>query len=118
MDPNFAKHFATDWIDSWNSRDLPRVLVHYSDDFEMTSPFIISIAKEPSGLLKGKTAVADYWTKALAMVQNLRFELITTLIGVNSITLYYKNQAGRFVAEVCHFGYDHKVNKAFAHYSE
>jgi hypothetical protein len=118
MDATFAKHFATDWIDSWNCRDLQRVLAHYSDDFEMTSPIIIRVTNEPTGHLKGKSVVADYWTKALALHPNLHFELITILLGVKSITLYYKNHAGKFVAEVFHFGPDLKVRKAFAHYSE
>lgn len=118
MDPTFAHHFAADWIDSWNTRDLPRVLSHYSDDFEMTSPVIIRVVNEPTGHLKGKAAIADYSTKALAAIPNLHFELISTLIGVNTITLYYKNHAGKFSAEVFHFGPDQKVHKSFAHYTE
>ncbi len=118
MDPNFAQQFAADWIDSWNSRDLPRVLSHYSEDFEMTSPHIIHIANEPSGHLKGKPAVAAYWSKALELISSLNFELISTLIGVNSITLYYKSAGGRLAAEVFHFGPDQKVHQAYAHYAE
>lgn len=118
MDPTFAQHFAADWIDSWNTHNLPRVLAHYSDDFEMTSPIIIRVVNEPTGRLKGKAAVADYWTRALATRPNLHFDLISTLIGVNTITLYYKTDTGRFSAEVFHFGPDQKVHKSFAHYSE
>lgn len=42
LENNFAEHFAADWIDSWNSNDLGRILSHYTDDFEMTSPVIIT----------------------------------------------------------------------------
>ena len=38
----FAERFATDWIAAWNSHDLDRVLTHYEDDFEMSSPLIAS----------------------------------------------------------------------------
>jgi midasin (ATPase involved in ribosome maturation) len=34
LDKSFAEHFATDWIDSWNSHNLKRILAHYKDDFE------------------------------------------------------------------------------------
>jgi len=112
----FAEHFANDWIDSWNNHDLQRILSHYTDDFEMTSPVIIQLANEPSGTLKGKTAVADYWAKALQLIPDLHFELITTLVGVNSITLYYQGAKGRLAAEVFHFNDEQKVIKAFAHY--
>jgi hypothetical protein len=116
IDKKFAEHFARDWIESWNSHDLDRILTHYSDQFEMSSPFIIDLAGEPSGTLKGKDAVGAYWARALSLIPDLRFELVTTLIGVNSITLYYKGTRG-LAAEVFHFGPDQKVSRAYAQYA-
>lgn len=116
MNPIFAEHFANDWIDSWNSHDLQRILSHYTDDFEMTSPVIVQLTNESSGTLRGKTAVADYWAKALQLIPDLHFELITTLVGVNSITLYYQGAKGRLAAEVFHFNDEQKVIRAVAHY--
>jgi ketosteroid isomerase-like protein len=116
IDKKFAEHFAREWIDAWNSHDLDRILPHYADQFEMSSPMIIQIAREPSGMLKGKDAVGAYWAKALQLIPDLRFELVTTLIGANSITLYYRGHRG-MSAEVFHFGHDRKVVKAFAHYA-
>ncbi|MDD5286849.1 MAG: nuclear transport factor 2 family protein [Desulfuromonadaceae bacterium] len=113
----FAEHFADEWIDAWNDHDLDRILSHYADDFEMSSPVIIQIAGEPSGMLKGKDAVGAYWARALALIPDLWFELVTTLVGVNSITIYYRGARRRLAAEVFHFGPDGKVLKAFAHYA-
>ena len=118
MDKLFAEHFAADWIESWNAHDLDRVLSHYADDFEMSSPVIIQIAGEPSGTLRGKAAVGAYWRKALQMIPDLKFELVSVLTGVSSITICYKGARGRLAAEVFHFGSDRKVTKAFAHYAE
>jgi SnoaL-like protein len=115
IDKTFAEHFASDWIDSWNSHDLSRILAHYADSFEMFSPVIVQIAGEPSGTLKGKSAVGAYWAKALQVNPDLRFSLLSTLIGVNSITLYYRSVRG-LAAEVFHFGPDQKVVRAYAHY--
>ena len=117
MDKAFVEHFATDWIDSWNAHDLDRILSHYSDQFEMSSPVVIQVAGEPSGTLQGKVAVRAYWKKALELIPDLHFELIQVLAGVNSITVYYKGARGRLAAEVFHFGPDQKVTKAFAHYA-
>lgn len=117
VDKKFAEQFASEWIDSWNSHDLDRILSHYSDQFEMSSPVIIQIAGEPSGTLKGKVAVGAYWAKALQLIPDLRFELLSTLIGVNSVTLYYKGARGRLAAEVFHFDTDRKVSRAYAHYA-
>jgi SnoaL-like domain len=117
LDKAFADHFAVDWIASWNSHDLDRILSHYIDDFEMTSPVIIKVAQEPSGTLKGKENIGAYWAKALQLVPDLHFELVTTLIGVNSITLYYQGVRG-LSAEVFYFNQDGKVTKAYAHYAQ
>lgn len=118
IDKKFAEHFAQEWIDSWNSHDLSHILSHYADDFEMSSPVIVAIAGEPSGILKGKEKVATYWAKALQLLPDLPFELMSILIEVNSITLYYRGARRRLAAEVFHFGPDEKVVKAFAHYAD
>ena len=118
MDKAFVEHFAADWVASWNAHDLERILAHYAEDFEMTSPVIVQIAGDPSGTLRGKKAVGAYWQKALQLLPDLRFELISLLVGVASATLYYKGARGRLVAEVFHFGPDGKVVRALAHYAE
>jgi hypothetical protein len=116
MDKAFAEHLAADWIESWNAHDLRRVLSHHADDFEMSSPVIIQVAAEPSGTLRGKGAVGAYWAKALKLIPDLHFELISVLVGVTSITLCYKGTRGRLAAEVFHFGARQMVSRAFAHY--
>lgn len=115
IDKTFAEHFAHEWIAAWNSHDLERILSHYAEDFEMTSPFIVQVAGEPAGKLKGKKAVGAYWAKALALNPQLRFELISVLVGIDSIALYYRGTRG-LAAEVFHFDADRFVTKAFAHY--
>jgi hypothetical protein len=115
IDKAFADHFAADWIDAWNKRDLVRVLSHYADDFEMSSPLIIKVTGEPTGTLKGKEAVGAYWAKALQSIPSLQFELVATLVGVDSITLYYNSVRGPS-AEVLHFDHEGKVSRAYAHY--
>jgi ketosteroid isomerase-like protein len=117
MAPGFAERFAKEWVAAWNAHDLDRVLSHYEDDFEMSSPVIVSMVGEPSGTLRGKPAIRAYWAKALKLLPNLRFELLTALAGVNSVTVYYKGHRG-LVAEVFHFGASGKVSKAYAHYAE
>ena len=101
ISPAFARSFADDWIAVWNAHDLDRILVHYADDFEMRSPSIITIAGEPSGVLKGKANVAAYWAKALK-TPNLTYELIDVFAGVGSITVHWR-RPGREVIEVMEF---------------
>lgn len=112
ISPQFAAQFAEEWVAVWNSRDLDRILAHYADDFEMASPYIAAITGEPSGVLKGKAAVAAYWAKALARLPTLRFELYSIL----SVVIYYKGVSG-MVAELFSFNPSGKVSRSSAHYA-
>jgi hypothetical protein len=111
----FAGHFADDWIAAWNSHNLEQILSHYEEDFEMSSPMIRVIYEEPSGRLKGKQAVGDYWALALERNPDLNFTLHHTLIGAQSITLVYDGLRG-LVAETFLFSDTGKVAAAFAQY--
>ena len=82
----------------------------------MTSSAIVPLMNEPFGSLIGKDAVRSYWAKALELIPDLHFELSTTLVGGNSITLYYQGPLG-MSAECFHFGSDQKVHRSFAHYA-
>lgn len=113
----FAQHFAEDWVESWNTHDLDRVLSHYTEDFEMTSPYIVAVAGEPSGTLKGKDKVGAYWSAALKKFTDLHFDLIDVLYSMNSVTVYYHSVSrGSKVLEFFMFDESGKVCKAIAHY--
>lgn len=111
----FADHFAEEWISAWNSHDLDAILSHYTDDFVMSSPRIAVLANEPSGTLRGKDAIRAYWKKALDLAPDLRFKLISTFVGADSIVLHYRGVRG-LGAEVFFFNADGKVARAAAHY--
>jgi ketosteroid isomerase-like protein len=114
IDYEFALKCTAEWIESWNAHDLDRILSHYADDFEMSSPVIAQAGGEASGVMRGKERVRAYWSAAFERHPDLRFEHITTLAGVNSVTLYYRGVRG-LSAEVFEFGPGGKVIKAFAH---
>ena len=46
-----GRALAEEWIASWNSRDLDRILSHYTDDLEFSSIYILEFAGEPTGTL-------------------------------------------------------------------
>jgi ketosteroid isomerase-like protein len=116
IDRQFAERFAQEWVEAWNSHDLDRILAHYSEDFEFSSPRIIDLMGERTGTLVGKAAIRPYWAKALARAPELRFEVQTVLAGINSLVLYYKGSKGRLAAEVFEFDERGVVRKSAAHY--
>lgn len=112
----FAHAFAKDWIDSWNSHDLKRILSHYSDDFEMNSPLIVTRMGKSDGKLVSKKLVAEYWAAGLIAFPHLKFELKSVFTGATSITILYVGAAGGYVTETFVFGNDLRVVQAFANY--
>lgn len=113
--PDFAQRFAEDWIGSWNSHDLDRILAHYTDDFEMSSPVIARLMNQPSGTLRGKEAIRAYWSKAIAQHPDLRFELVHVLIGASSVVIVYRGHRG-LAAEAFWFEDSDRASRAAAHY--
>jgi hypothetical protein len=113
--PEFANQFAQEWLSAWNSHDLEAILTHYADDFEMISPYIVTIAGDPSGTLYGKKEIGQYWAAALAKYPGLYFDLRQVLIGVQSIVIYYQGISG-MAAETFVFNQEGKVIKSIAHY--
>ena len=117
IDQQWAQAFANDWIASWNAHDMDRILSHYTDDFEMSSPLIVERLGVPEGKLKGKKAVGEYWRPGLSMSPPLQFELIDVLVGMESITLYYKSVGRRLVAETLFINRSGKATRGIAQWS-
>ena len=118
-----AAEFAQEWIAAWNSHDLNRILAHYSDDFEITTPMIKMTLGGDTGTLKGKKAIGAYWQAALKKMPDLHFELIDVTEGVDSIAVYYKSVLDKLAVEVMFFDGDigadfsnKQVSKVVVHY--
>ena len=112
-----AQTFANEWIESWNSHDLDRILTHYSDDFEITTPMIKTFLGIETGTLKGKQNIKEYWTAALKKLPNMHLELVDVVISIDSIALYYKTVMEKMAIEVMFFDSSGKINKAIAYYT-
>jgi ketosteroid isomerase-like protein len=117
IDRQWAQAFASDWIASWNSHDMERILAHYTDDFAMSSPLIVERLGLPEGKLKGKKAIRAYWQPGLSLDPPLQFELIEVFVGMEAITLYYNNVGRRLVAETLFINSSGKATRGMAQWS-
>ena len=68
-------------------------------------------------MIRGKDALRGYWTRALELVPELRFELIGVYTGVGSIVINYRNQRGGLVNEVLFFDDDGLVRQGHGTYA-
>ncbi len=110
--------FADEWIAAWNAHDLEKILSHYADEIEFTSPFVVRLFNESSGTLRGKDRLRAYFAKGLAAYPDLRFELLHTLTSIQSVVLYYRSVKNLLAAEVMFFDPQEKVAQVVAHYTE
>ncbi|HLO41326.1 MAG TPA: nuclear transport factor 2 family protein [Phycisphaerales bacterium] len=113
-----ADAFARQWIRAWNSRDIEQILQHYTDDVVVSSPLIKAIAGEPSGTLRGKHAVRDYWSRALSANPDLHFVLQHVGVGINSVILKYRSVIDLLATEFMELTPDRKISRVAAHYNQ
>lgn len=113
----FALYFAKEWIEAWNSHNLKKILSHYSEKIEFSSPFIITLLGNSSGTIRGKKELKSYFEKGLSTYPDLHFKLIQVLSGVSSLTLYYESVKGMRAAEVMVLNEKSKITSVTAHYS-
>ncbi len=118
MDQSRAEHFAKDWIDAWNARDLVRILSHYADDIVFHSPRIALVMMEPVDKVTGKDALARYWGQALSQAKDLHFTLERIYVGSDSLTIAYRNHRGQNAAETFVFDGQGLVTESIATYSQ
>ena len=115
-EPSQLTALGREWIAAWNAHDLERVLALYAEDFEMTSDKIPALGFDALGTLHGKESVRAYWSKALTMIPNLRFELIDTYVSPDSIVVFYQNERGSRICEYLRVNADGKIRQGSANH--
>ena len=101
-----ADRFACEWCAAWNAHDVEAVLAHFHDDVVFTSPVAARVVPESGGVVRGKDALRQYWSTALAAVPELHFEVVATYIGTQAVVINYRNHRGQLVNEVLIFDGD------------
>jgi hypothetical protein len=113
-----ADTFVREWIAAWNARDLERVLAHWADDCEFTSPLVVKLTGDASGTVRGKAALRAYWKRGLEANPELRFDHERTWVGHDSVVIGYRNHRGQTCAETIRLGPDGRAIAGFAHYRD
>jgi hypothetical protein len=112
-----AQDFAQEWIEAWNSHDLERILDHYTEDVEVTSPLAEAVLGPGRLTVRGKPALRHYWGKALARYPDLRFVLYRAYAGSHSVVLHYQSIQGLVGAECMELDAEGRIYRVLAHYA-
>jgi hypothetical protein len=102
MDQAEAQAFAQQWVKDWNAHDVDALLEHFTDDVVFTSPVAIRILGG-DGVIRGKAALRKYWSEGIRLIPDLHFEVLALYVGIKTLVINYRNQAGGVVSEVLTF---------------
>jgi hypothetical protein len=111
-----ALELAGEWIAAWNAHDLDRIMAHYDDAVELTSPVAARWLGTADGRVIGRANLRAYFQRGIEAYPELQFHLLDVLVGVNSVVLYYKNQEERRTAEFMEFSASGRVTRVVANY--
>lgn len=109
-------NFAQEWLNAWNSRNLNKIMDHYSENIDFVSPIIRQMGINAEGKIANKNELRGYFVKALQKYPDLHFEFYHELKGVNSTVLFYKSVNNSLSAEYMELNREGKVCKVRAHY--
>ena len=104
--------FGNLWIQGWNQRDPEAVLSHYADDVEFQSPLVVTLLGEPTGIVRGKQDLREYFRQALAAFPgDLQIVLLGVYRGVNTRLVHFEAN-GKKAIEVMELDSGGKVRRA------
>jgi hypothetical protein len=112
-----AWDLARNWVAGWNAHDLDRIMMHYDEAVELTSPVAAQLLKKADGKVVGKANLRAYFHHGLQAYPDLQFRLEDVLWGINSVILYYANQKGTRTAEFMELSANRKVMRVVANYN-
>ncbi|MDF0673532.1 MAG: nuclear transport factor 2 family protein [Nitrospira sp.] len=112
-----ADQLAREWLESWNSHNLGRIMGHYNEQIEFVSPFVVKLLNDRTGTVRGKEALIDYFSKGLAKYPNLTFHLHKVFLGVRSLTVYYESVNNLMAAETMELDDRGLITRVLAHYA-
>src|SRR6201986_4958259 len=98
MDHAEAQAFAEQWVKDWNEHDVDALLEHFTEYVTFSSPVAIRIFGG-DGVLRGKEALRRYWSEGVRLIPDLHFEVLALYVGVSTLVINYRNQAGGVVSE-------------------
>ncbi len=102
VDQTEARAFAEQWVADWNAHDVGALLAHFTDDVVFTSPVAIRMLGG-DGVIRGKEALRTYWSEGIRLIPDLHFEVLAVYVGISTLVINYRNQAGGVVNEVLTF---------------
>jgi hypothetical protein len=114
-----ADRFASSWLAAFNARDVDAIMAHYAEGIEHSSPTVVRLLREPSGIVRGKAALRAYFVKALdAAGPSLHYATTRVYAGAHVVTILYDRSGGKLVAETFHLDEHGLILRSYVAHAE
>ncbi len=83
------KQIATKWFQAFNEHHLENLLSLYDDNAQHFSPKLKIRKPETQGLIKGKSALREWWQDAFDRLPSLQYEVIKLTADEEQVFMEY-----------------------------
>ncbi len=90
MHPN--KQIAHKWLEAFNQHNLEELLSLYTDNAEHYSPKLKIHQPQTNGLIKGKTALRNWWKDAFERLPKLHYQILKLTADKEQVFMEYIRQ--------------------------
>ncbi|RYG50804.1 MAG: nuclear transport factor 2 family protein [Chitinophagaceae bacterium] len=84
-----TEHIANQWMLAFNAKDIESLLALYDDNAQHYSPKLKVREPETNGLIKGKTAMRQWWQGAFENMPTLFYKIISLTANEDRVFMEY-----------------------------
>lgn len=104
MTPEKLQSIAFKWIETFNNKELEKLLALYDEDAVHFSPKLKIRKPESNGLVSGKDALREWWKDAFDRLPSLNYKVTSLTANGDRVFMEYirevDNEEKMLVAEV------------------
>jgi ketosteroid isomerase-like protein len=89
MTPEKLQSIAFKWFETFNNKELEKLLSLYDDDAEHFSPKLRILQPETNGLVKGKQALREWWQDAFNRLPSLNYKVKSLTANGDRVFMEY-----------------------------
>ena len=95
-----VRSLVSEWIDSWNRRDLDGIMAHYAEDVLFEANTVVSRWDRRDGRLHGAAELREHFRRGLELAPSLRFSLESVFTSPSGYAALYRRDNGNCVLDV------------------
>lgn len=112
------RKLVDDWIESWNSRNLDRIMGHYDSQVVFEANTVVRRWGRPDGILRGTGELREHFRRGLEKAPELHFDLENVFTAPGGYAALYRRDNGNRVLDVVRLNDSLKAVAVTAFYLE